>query len=272
MLVFGFQGFDHAPLNVVALYAAETAMSSGSSPMKSDSHPRSRIEGIAPIAATGSILKPERESDRSKIERKPRKLIRKPSTDQPPSEFPQEADQGRPATTPLAGDPATLATKDSVGGVAKPVAGISPVSPPISPGSSMSTISPGVPASSAIAGVAASSPGSSLGAMGSDGSSSGGGRSIQNLMRQLPGLQQLLTARPSTPRPPPEAIAEPAPPLGPPQAGLPPPPPNWPAYHVLNRLSYGGTPNQLNTVSHLTPQEAAVWAVEYMKEQLELDP
>lgn len=91
-------------------------------------------------------------------------------------------------------------------------------------------------------------------------------------MRQLPGLQQLLTARPSTPRPPPEAIAEPAPPLGPPQAGLPPPPPNWPAYHVLNRLSYGGTPNQLNTVSHLTPQEAAVWAVEYMKEQLELDP
>jgi uncharacterized protein (DUF1800 family) len=53
---------------------------------------------------------------------------------------------------------------------------------------------------------------------------------------------------------------------------LPPAPLNWPAYHVLNRLSYGGTPNQLNTVSHLTAQEAAVWAVRYMKEQLELDP
>ena len=95
---------------------------------------------------------------------------------------------------------------------------------------------------------------------------------MQNLMRQLPGLQQLLTAQPATPGPPPEPIAAPAPPLGPPQAGLPPAPPNWPAYHVLNRLSYGGTPNQLNTVSHLTAQEAAVWAVRYMKEQLELDP
>lgn len=95
---------------------------------------------------------------------------------------------------------------------------------------------------------------------------------MQNVMRQLSGLQQLLAAHPATPGPPPEPIAAPAPPLGPPQAGLPPAPPNWPAYHVLNRLSYGGTPNQLNTVSHLTPQEAAVWAVRYMKEQLELDP
>src|SRR6185295_12930383 len=120
--------------------------------------------------------------------------------------------------------------------------------------------------------VAASSPSSSMGPAGSGGSSSSGGRSIQSLMRQLPGLQQLLTAQPPTPGSPPETIAAPAPPLGPPQAGLPPPSPNWPAYHVLNRLSYGGTPNQLNTVSHLTPQEAAVWAVRYMKEQLELDP
>ena len=88
-------------------------------------------------------------------------------------------------------------------------------------------------------------------------------------MRQLPGLQQLLTP---TPGPPPELIAAPAPPLGPPQAGLPPAPANWPAYHVLNRVAYGGTPNQLNTVSHLTAQEASVWAIRYMKEQLELDP
>jgi hypothetical protein len=88
----------------------------------------------------------------------------------------------------------------------------------------------------------------------------------------LPGLQQLLTARPVTPGPPPEPIAAPAPPLGPPQAGLPPAPPNWPAYHVLNRLAYGGTTNQLNTVSHLIAQEASAWAVRYMKEQLELDP
>jgi uncharacterized protein (DUF1800 family) len=37
-------------------------------------------------------------------------------------------------------------------------------------------------------------------------------------------------------------------------------------------LAYGGTTNQLNTISHLTPQEASAWAVRYMKEQLELDP
>lgn len=41
---------------------------------------------------------------------------------------------------------------------------------------------------------------------------------------------------------------------------------------MLNRLAYGGTPNQLNAVSHLTAQEAITWAVRYMKEQLELDP
>jgi uncharacterized protein (DUF1800 family) len=37
-------------------------------------------------------------------------------------------------------------------------------------------------------------------------------------------------------------------------------------------LAYGGTPNQLNTVSHLTAQEASAWAIRYMKEQIELDP
>jgi uncharacterized protein (DUF1800 family) len=129
-----------------------------------------------------------------------------------------------------------------------------------------------MPASSAIAGAAAASSGSSTAAAGSGGSSSSGGRSAQNLIRQLPGLQQLLTAHPVTLGLPPEPTAAPAPPLGSPQAGLPPAPPNWLAYHVLNRLAYGGTPNQLNTVSHLTAQEAAAWAVRYMKEQLELDP
>ena len=53
MLVFGFQGFDHTLLNVVALYASETATHSGNSSMKFNSHPRNRIEGLAPIAAAG---------------------------------------------------------------------------------------------------------------------------------------------------------------------------------------------------------------------------
>lgn len=272
MLVCGFQGFDHATMNVASLYAAETVAASGTVLMKSDSHRGSRPEGMATIAAANSLLKPEKESDRLKNGKKHRSLIRKPLQDDPPADIPQQADQGRSLNTPVAADQATLANKDSAAGMAKSQGSMSSAVPPISTGSSMSTISPRVPASSAIAGGAASSPGSSMGAAGSSGSSSGGGRSMQNLMRQLPGLQQLLTAQPTTPGPPPELIAAPAPPLGPPQAGLPPAPPNWPAYHVLNRLSYGGTPNQLNTVSHLTPQEAAVWAVRYMKEQLELDP
>jgi len=272
VLAFGIQGLVSGTVDVASLHAAETVAASGNLLMKSDSHRGSYSEGRATIAAADSILKPEKESDRLKVGKKPRRLIRKPSAGGPQSESPQQADQGRPSSAPAAVDQATLATKDSAAGMAKSAAGMSPVAPPVSSGSSTSTRSPGVPASSAIAGAAAASPGSSMGAAGSGGSPSGGGRSAQNLMRQLPGLQQLLTAQPGTPGPPPEPIAAPAPPLGPPQAGLPPAPPNWPAYHILNRLAYGGTTNQLNTVSHLTAQEASVWAIRYMKEQLELDP
>ena len=272
MLVFGFQGLVSGTVDVASLYAAETVTASGHSLMKSDSHRGSGTEGLATIAAAEPILKPEKESDRSKVGKKPRRLIRKPSAGGPQSESPQQADQGRPLSTPVAVDQATIATKDPSAGMAKPAAGMIPVAPPVSSGSSIATTSPGVPASSAIAGASTASSGSSMGAAGSGGSSSSGGRSAQNLRRQLPGLQQLLTAQPVTPGPPPEPIAAPAPPLGPPLAGLPPAPPNWPAYHVLNRLAYGGTPNQLNAISHLMAQETSAWAIRYMKEQLELDP
>ena len=240
--------------------------------MKSHNGQGSRTEGFAAISGAEPILKSGKESGGSKIGNKPRRLIRKSLAEGPQSESPQQADQGRPSSMPVAGDQATPATTDSLAGMDKSAAGMSPVTPPISSGNSISTRSPGMPASSAIAGAAAASSGSSTAAAGSGGSSSSGGRSAQNLIRQLPGLQQLLTAHPVTSGPPPEPTAAPAPPLGSPQAGLPPAPPNWLAYHVLNRLAYGGTPNQLNTVSHLTAQEAVAWAVRYMKEQLELDP
>lgn len=71
---------------------------------------------------------------------------------------------------------------------------------------------------------------------------------------------------------PPEAVALPAPPLGPPPSGLPAAPANWFGYHVLNRLSFGGTPNQLNAVSHMTAAQSRDWATRYIKEQLGLDP
>ncbi len=97
-----------------------------------------------------------------------------------------------------------------------------------------------------------------------------GSRSLQRLLREIPGLAQILSPAPQAP--PPEPVAAPAPPLGPPPAGLPAAPQNWLAYHALNRLTFGGTPNQLNTVSHLTLNEARDWAMRFMKEQLELDP
>lgn len=272
VLAFGYQGLVSGTFDVASLYAAETGMAFGHSLMKADSHRSSSTEGFATIVAGEPILKQEKESDRSKVGKKPRRLIRKPSAGGPQSESPQQPVQGGPLSTPVTVDQATPATKDSAAGMAKSAAGMSPIVPPVSSGTSLATTSPGVPVSSAVAGTAAASPSSSMGAAGSGGSSSGGGRSAQNLMRQLPGLQQLLTAQPGTPGPPPEPIAAPAPPLGPPQAGLPPAPASWPAYHVLNRLAYGGTPNQLNTASHLTAQEASAWAVRYMKEQLELDP
>ena len=267
VLAFGFHGLVSGMVGVTSLYASEAVTESGHSLMKSDGNRNN--EGLAAIAGTKPSLKLGMKSDSSNVVRKPRTLIRKPSSGGSQTESPQQADQGRSSSTPLGVDQVQSATKDSESAVARSGAGMSSVAPPVLPGSSVATTSPGMAASSAIAGAATTSPGSSMGSAGSGGSSSGGGRSAQNLMRQMPGLQQLLATHSG---PPPEVIAAPAPPLGPPQAGLPPPPANWPAYHVLNRLSYGGTPNQLNTISHLTVQEARDWAIHYMKEQLELDP
>jgi len=264
VLAFGFQGLDLGPMSVVSLSASETSMTSGHSSMKSESHRDIRAETLAVISATEPILKPKRGFDRSKIEKKPHRLIRKPFPDEPPSGFPQQEDQGRSSNKPVPTEQATPLTKDPEVGIARSATGMSPVA-----GRSLATVAPGVQPSTTFAGAVATSPGSSMSTAGSGASSSGGGRSLQNLIKQLPGLQQLIEAQSSSLS---EPIAEPAPPLGPPQSGLPPAPLNWRAYHVLNRLSYGGTPNQLNTVSHLTAHEAAVWAVHYMKEQLELDP
>nr|WP_281267812.1 DUF1800 domain-containing protein [Nitrospira lenta] len=64
----------------------------------------------------------------------------------------------------------------------------------------------------------------------------------------------------------------PPPPSDPPASGLPTAPANWFGYHVLSRLTFGGTPNQLNAVSHMTAAQSREWATGYMKEQLGLDP
>ena len=80
MLVLGFQGLVSGTGDVAPLYAAETGTVSGHSLME---------------AAGELILKPEKESDRSKVGKKPRRLIRKPSASVPQSEASQQTDQGR---------------------------------------------------------------------------------------------------------------------------------------------------------------------------------
>lgn len=269
MLALGFQGLLSGAVDVAPLYASKTVMGSGHSLIKSDAHRDPRVNGLGALPSVKSNLKPKMKPDGSTIGKKPRMLIRKPSSRRGQAESLQQTEQERPSSTPPAVEQTAVETTGSVAGMAKMGAGMSPgVSPALS-GRSLATTAPSMPAASAITGAAAASPGSSMGAAGSGRSTPNGGRSVQNLLKQLPGLQQLLRAHPG---PPPEVIAAPAPSLGPPQAGLPPPPANWPAYHVLNRLAYGGTPNQLNTISHLTPEEAGRWAIRYMKEQLELDP
>ena len=67
MLVFGFRGLVSGMVDVASLYAAETVTASGHSLMKSDSYRGSGTEGLATIAAAEPILKPEKESDRSKV-------------------------------------------------------------------------------------------------------------------------------------------------------------------------------------------------------------
>ena len=143
VLAFGFQGLVSGTVDLASLNAAEPGMAFQHSLMKVDSHRGSRTEGLAIIAAGEPILKPEKESDRSKIGKKPRRLIRRPSTGGPQSESPQQVDQGRPSSAPVAVDQATPSTKDSAAGMAKSAASMSPVVPSVSSGGSISTMSPG---------------------------------------------------------------------------------------------------------------------------------
>ena len=155
VLAFGFQGLVSGTVDVAFLYAAEPGMASQHSLMNEDSHRGSRTEGLAIIAAGEPILKPEKESDRSTIGKKPRRLIRRPSTGGPQSDSPQQVDQGHPSSAPVAVNQATPATKDSAAGMAKSAAGMRSVASPVSSGSSIATRSP---ASSAIVGASTASP------------------------------------------------------------------------------------------------------------------
>ena len=89
---------------------------------------------------------------------------------------------------------------------------------------------------------------------------------------ESPSIKKLVSKEPPTAPVPPPPLAPPAPPIGTPSIGVPPPHDNWIAYHVLRRATFGGTPNQLNTVAALSKDEARAWATRFLKTQLELDP
>lgn len=257
---------------VPSALAHEGTASSGHSLLKQRTDRDAQAEFVAPVAAVEPKVQVPKAPERGKNIKKSRKLIRKPTPDQTPSTVLVPQAQGGGMVSKPADQVSKPEGKEAAGSLTKSAGlGAASVTPSGSGGSSLMTTAPGVPATG-FAGAAVAAPSSSTAAPGSGSGGSGkeGSRSASNLMKQLPGLAQLQQGPPQGP--PPEPIAAPAPPLGPPSAGLPPAPANWPAYHVLNRLAYGGTPNQLNTISHLTPQEASAWAVLYMKEQLELDP
>lgn len=129
----------------------------------------------------------------------------------------------------------------------------------------MSTF-PGSVAGATAASAPPSAPSASMGSI-LGGSSTPTTKNVQRLLKEMPGLSRIII----TPMPV-EAVAPPAPPLASPVSGLPAAPANWFAYHVLNRAAFGGTPNQLNAVSHMNAVQANAWADRYLKEQLGLDP
>jgi uncharacterized protein (DUF1800 family) len=243
----------------------------------------------APAKSSGSIesisssqgtvqqgLSAEKRALQGKPEKKPRRLIRK-ATPIPQGQSSQSSQQGG-AVRPTAGSEpvtSTPALKDATAPAGKPASAGSSLGAGMTPMSGVTTVVPTLPSSSssATAGASAGSGASSMAGVGFSGPSKPGGRTFQSLIQQAPGLSQLMTGVPPPPVIPPEPIAPLPPPLAAPQPGLPPSPPNWFAYHVLNRLTYGGTPNQLNMVASLqTAAEAQAWAAAFMKEQLELDP
>ena len=229
ILVFGLLGFDSGAIDVASLYAAEITTAPGHSLIKSDSYSGSRAEGLAVIPTVEPIFKLEKESDRSKVGKKPRRLIRKSLPDESQSEFPQQADQGRslnaPMTEPIKRHPQP---RTPAAGVAKSAVGMSPGAPPgchpeirprehIARGADVFGESQG--SCSVIAWFI-----DGCGWIGW-GTSSGGGRSVQNLMKQLPGLQHILSVvHPPRQALPPNRLRPLHSPLGPPQSGLPPAP------------------------------------------------
>jgi len=235
--------------------------------VKAEQDPVTASTAISPLAPPK-----EKSAVPHKPDKKPRRLIRKRGPSTAPSNSESVSLSGQTARPPAAVEAGSMASaKESKSGPGMS----SQAGAAMTPMAGVTTVQPTVPMTAAPP-IAAAGGGSGMAGVaipGGGGSQKSGGRSLQSLLQQAPALSQLITGIPTGSVIPPEPLAPPPPPLPPPQSGLPAPPVNWFAYHALNRLTYGGTPNQLNTVATLTTAaQAQQWATAFMKEQLELDP
>ncbi len=233
----------------------------------SDSPAASRHSLLKPVRPVDSILPGAKEggatSSTSESGQKPSKKKKAKATIKTPATESRRSSAIEPTAQ------AQTKIEENTNGM-KPSSSIPPGVPVVA-GAGVSTMMSGTAGMAAAApsvgpALAAAAPGA-LASSVVGGPSTPSNKSIQRLSAGIPGLTRVI----STPLPP-ETIAMPAPPLDPPTSGLPAAPANWFGYHVLNRLAFGGTPNQLNTVSHMTATQAREWATGYMKEQLGLDP
>lgn len=220
-------------------------------------------------------IRPMRRTPHSKTEKKPRRSAQKEtpsstrqsgqaSTTTGPLSSQRVGDSPHANTSTREAPVSTLSSKSSMPGTSMtPMSGVSTVAPMVTSGST-----------NTATGAMAESTGSSTSGIQLNGPSKpSGGRTLNNIIQQVPGLANLAAGLPLPPVIPVEPLAPLPPPLAAPQPGLPALPPNWFAYHVVNRVTYGGTPNQLNHVASLrTTADAQAWATSYLKEQLELDP
>jgi uncharacterized protein (DUF1800 family) len=233
----------------------------------SDSPAASRHSLLKPVRPVDSILPGAKEGGAISAAAEPRLKPSKKKKAKATIKTPATESQRSSAIEPTA--QAQTKMEESTSGM-KPASSIPPGVPVVA-GAGISTMMSGTAAVAAAApsvgpALAAAAPGA-LASSVVGGPSTPSNKSIQRLSAGIPGLTRVI----STPLPP-ETIATAAPPLDPPTSGLPAVPANWFGYHVLNRLTFGGTPNQLNTVSHMTAAQAREWATGYMKEQLGLDP
>ncbi|MCC6141914.1 MAG: DUF1800 domain-containing protein [Nitrospira sp.] len=234
----------------------------------------------APSGATHSLLRPIRPVDPTlrEVKEEGASVLNAEPGQKPSKKKKLKAASTPPATVPQRASAIVPTVAAQITGEAiepESSGGMKPASSPSSGSAAMARTNLAVIGMTPALAAAASSPQSAIAAAAPSalassvvgGPSTPSNKSIQRLSAGIPGLTRVI----STPLPP-ETIAMPAPPLDPPPSGLPAAPANWFGYHVLNRLTFGGTPNQLNAVSHMAAAQAREWATGYMKEQLGLDP